>query len=143
MEVKIRPPDDISSSPFQTGNWYNLDIIEASLDLSHALSMKDILYKNTSYVAAFYHNTTQMQFRGVVSNDSGLPGSSAIVKRENLIEAASTWWTYGNPEHRTKCAQIYWRGWSQYCMIERVVFDIIAGEEAFEYTLSVIIHEGE
>ena len=142
MEVKIYPPDKISDSPFNF-EWYDLGVSQVTFDLSQRIHEYNITAKNKFTMTGYEHSTSKMKLTGVISENSDLPGSTIEDKRDNLIEAASGWWMFGDQKIQTDCAKIYWRGWEQYIMIEKLSIEKIAGEtESYDYELEIIIHEG-
>ena len=144
MEIKIKPPASISSSPFATGTWYNLEVTRAFFNMNAKIQEYKIKDKNKFVFEEYTHSSSTMMFNGVITASSGLPGATLEAKKENLIEAASAWWTFGDQATRTNCAHIYWRGWDQYMMIERLAIEKTAGdEESYDYELTVVIHEGK
>lgn len=144
MKIKIYPPTNISGSPF-TKQWYDLDIIKVSFNLSQNIHEYNIADSNRALMAGYEHSTSIMTLNGVISLNSAIPGSTIESKKENFMEAASAWWTFGDQINRVECAQIDWRGWVQYIMIQRLEIESIAGEETdeYSYTLTLFIHEGQ
>lgn len=142
MDVKIYPPPSISGSAFSL-QWYDLEITQINFNLTQKIEEYNITDNNRALVRGYVHSTSTMSFNGVISADSGIPGATLEEKKENLMEAASSWWTWGNQINRTECARIDWRGWVQYMMIERLAIEKTAGDEdAYDYELVVFIHEG-
>lgn len=141
--IKIMPPTKISDSPFTFDTWYELEIIQVQFSLNHKIHEYKITDMNTFYMEGFEHSTSSMSFNGVITIDSGIPGLTLENKKDNFIDAASEWWTFGDQRIKSKCSKIYWRGWEQYMMIERLSIEKPAGdEEEYNYELSIIIHEG-
>lgn len=142
MEIKIYPPVGVTS-PFSF-TWYHLEIDQVQFSLNHKIHEFKIIDKNIFYMEGFEHSTSSMSFNGVLTTNSDFVGSDLEDKKDNMINAASAWWTCSDQRIRTNCAKIYWRGWEQYMMIERLNIEKSAGEEEeYNYELSILIHEGE
>ena len=123
MEIKIKCPSE-ATAPFQIDHYYQLEITQIRFNISQKLHEHKIKDKNKYLVEGYEHSKTDITLNGV-------------------IKAASEWWMAGDARQRTKSAQLYWRGWEQYIMIERLEFMKVAGEvESYEYDLTVIVHEG-
>lgn len=142
MQIKIYPPDG-ATSPFSM-QWYDLEVVQVTFNLSQQIHEHVLSDKNKYVMDGYEHSSSTMNFRGVLSADSDLPGSTLEDKKENWMEACSGWWEIDKGKDRTKCVQIQWRGWTQYCMIERLAIEKAAGdEEEYPYELVVVIHEGD
>ena len=142
MEVKIYPPLHISSSPF-IGQWYNLRIEKLSFDVSQKIHEYNITAKNKFTMTGYEHSVSKVTLSGVISIDSDLPGATLEEKKDNLVDAASGWWFYGDQKNQTECAKLYCRGWEFYIMIERLSIERTAGDtEAYYYELIILILEG-
>lgn len=141
MQVEIHPPASVTS-PWGD-QWYDLEITQVTFDLSHKIQDYNVTTKNKFTMAAFEHSASAMSLNGVLTSDSAIPGSTLEDKKENWIEAASAWWIFGSGKVKTACAQIKWRGWEQYIMIERLSVEKTAGEEEeYPYEMKILIHEG-
>lgn len=143
MDIEIYPPADISSSPFHL-QWYELEITNIQFNLNHKIHEYKISNKNTFLMQGFEHSFSNMILSGVLTANSDVVGATLEEKKENLIEAASTWWTFNSDNTKVKSPKIKWRGWEQYMMIRRVDIINSAGEEAesYEYEMEISIHEG-
>lgn len=142
MEVKLYPPANISSSPFKL-EWYLLEIAQLTFDVGQKIHEYNITAKNKFTMSGYEHSTSKITLSGVISADSGLPGATLEEKKDNLVEAVSGWWMFGDQKNRTECAQLYWRGWTFYVMVERLSIERTAGDtEAYDYELTILVHEG-
>lgn len=142
MNIEIYPPVGGTSPPFASA-WYGLEILQVQFSLDHKIHEYKIKDNNVFMMEGFEHSTSSMSLNGVLSDDSVFVGSTLEDKKDNLILAASEWWTKSDQRIRTNCARIKWRNWEQYMMIERLNIEKTAGEESYDYELSVIIHEGK
>ena len=141
MEIKIYPPVGVTY-PYVL-NWYKLEIHGVQFSLNHKVHEYKISNMNTFYMQGFEHSTSSMSLNGVLTASSEFVGNDIEDKKDNLINAASAWWTCSDQRIKTNCAQIRWRGWDQYMMIERLSIEKSAGEEEeYSYELSIMIHEG-
>ena len=142
MEIKIKCPSE-ATAPFQIDHYYQLEITQIRFNISQKLHEHKIKDKNKYLVEGYEHSKTDITLNGVLTAKSDFIGDDLEEKKDNLIKAASEWWMAGDARQRTKSAQLYWRGWEQYIMIERLEFMKVAGEvESYEYDLTVIVHEG-
>ena len=143
MDIKIMPPLEISGSDWQLSTWYELEIYQLTFNTDIKLQEYNIKDKNTYLVAGYSHSVSAINLLGVITENSDIPGSTLEEKKENLIEAASAWWTFGDQQIKTNCSRIDWRGWDQYMMIERLDIEKSAGEDnEYPYEMKIIIHEG-
>lgn len=142
MQIEIYPPPSVSGTDFAL-QWYDLEVVQVQFSLSQEIHEYNITDMNTFFMEGFEHSKSLMTFMGVLTVDSNIPGTTLEDKKDNLMEAASAWWTFGDQSIRSNCAQIKWRGWSQHMMIERLEIEKTAGdEEEYNYTLGIMIHEG-
>ena len=142
MEVKLHPPDG-ATSPW-TDRWYTLNAMEVKSDLSATINEHPITDKDTFLFSQYLHPTSRIIIDCILTSGSDIQGSGVEDKKDNLIDAAATWWTVGDAKTRTDCARIYYRGWAQYVIIERLGIDKMSGDDTeYIYTLECIIHEGQ
>lgn len=142
MDVSIYPPPG-SVSPW-VNRWYGINVIEVKFDLSATINEHPIIDKNTFLFSQYKHSTSAINIDCILTADSDIQGTGIEDKKNNLIDAAVMWWSYDDAKIKTNCAQIRWRGWVQYVMIEKIDFDKIGGDEIeYLYTLRCIIHEGQ
>lgn len=142
IEIKLTPPDGVAL-PF-THTDYLLEVNKISNNTSQKLHEYKIKDDNKFLVEGFEHSSTSISINGTLTVDSGFVGDTLEDKKDNLIKAAAEWWQVGNPKKRTECAQLYWRGWSQYVLIERLEVIKVAGEDdSYDYIMSFLVHEGK
>ena len=143
MEVKlITPPGCVSPWALQS---YNLEIIELKFDVAGQTHENPITDKETMMFSQYKHGTSQITLKGILTDDSAIPGTLVEDKKNNLITAAASWWHSGGADVKepTDCMQLYWRGWTQYVIIERLEIEKIAGDEVeYQYTITLIVNEG-
>lgn len=142
MNVRLKPPSG-ASSPW-TNRWYELDVIEVKFDLSANVNEHPIIDKTTFLFSQYLHPRSKITVDCILTADSDVQGSGIEEKKLNLIEAAAIWWSEGEAKVRTECAQIDYRGWEQYVLVEKLDISKEAGDEVeYTYTLDCIIHEGD
>lgn len=142
MNVKLKPPTN-ASSPW-ANRWYELDAMEVKSDLSANINEHPITDRDVFLFSQYLHPTSKIIIDCVLTANSDIQGSSVEDKKLNLIEAAAIWWKEGEAKVRTECAQIDYRGWVQYVLIEKLDIEKVAGDETeYSYTLDCVIHEGQ
>lgn len=142
MEVKLRPPGS-ALSPW-VGRWYDLNTIEVKSDLSASINEHPITDRDTFLFSQYLHPTSRIIIDCILTADSDIQGSSIEDKKNNLIDAAAMWWGFGDAKIKTDCAQIRYRGWEQYVMIEKLNIEKVSGDDIeYIYTLDCVIHEGQ
>ena len=140
MLVEIHPPAGAPNPPTQY-TWYDLEIVQVHFNVDQEIHKHNFI-NNTFMMEGYEHSVSTMSMTGVLTVDSNFYGVTVEDKKTNMLMAASMWWTIGDNNIRTQCAQIKWRGWEQYIMIDRLEMTKVAGEEEYTYTLTMTIHEG-
>lgn len=141
MEVKITPAS-LAVAPW-TDREYTLNAIEVKTELISSINEHPVSDKNTFLFSQYRHPTSKIIIDGIITADSDIQGATIEEKKDNFIDAAAMWWSYDNARLKTNGAIIYYRGWEQYVMIEKLDIQKVAGDEIeYTYTLDCIVHEG-
>lgn len=143
MEIKlITPPGCASPWALQS---YDMDITELKFDVECQVHENPISDKETMIFSQVKHGTSRISLKGILTADSVIPGSTVEDKKNNLITAAASWWHSGGVDVKdpADCMQLYWRGWVQYVIIDRLECETIAGDDIeCEYNMTLIVNEG-
>ena len=141
MQIKIRPPLLVNLPWSYT--WYDLDTTDATLNITNKIEEYKIKSKTDFYFEQYLHSSTEYSIVGVLTSDSGIPGSTLTEKVENLI-GTSVWWSVADQTDKTNCAKISIYGHEEWIIIERVETEITAGDSnECRYSMALIIHDGE
>lgn len=139
MDVYLVAPRE-SLSPWEL-RAYALNVITLKCDVSNSVDYYPIADSEQFFFAQYAHGTTRILITGTITDNSDFPGNDIEEKKDNLIEAALKW---GLLDIKTQinCAQITWRGWSQYGAIDNLSIMRSAGDELeYEYNMEFIINE--
>lgn len=120
---------------------YALNVTSLKCDVSNSINSHPVTNSETFLFSQYTHGVTRIIISGVITDNSDFPGSDVEEKKDNLIDAALKWGLLGI-KTQSNCAQIVWRGWSQYGTIDNLAISRSAGDEIeYEYNMEFIISE--
>lgn len=142
MDVELLAPT-AAVDPW-TDRWYDLNAVTVKSDTTATINEHPVTNRDKFLFSQYLHPTSKIIIECILTEDSDIQGSGIEDKKNNLVNAVATWWKVADVKIKTNCAQIKWRGWAQYVVIERLSIEKIAGDEIeYFYTLDCIVHEGQ
>lgn len=121
---------------------YTLNTEKISFSLSSEINFHPILDKETLLFDQMVHSVTHITVRGVISDDSDIPGADIYEKRDNLIAAGIKWNIATDIKVKTNCPQLIYHGNTFYAALDRVETERVAGANEIPYILNFIENEG-
>jgi len=120
---------------------YALNVISLKCDVSNSINFHPITDSEIALFSQHEHGITRIIINGIITDNSDFPGSDVEEKKDNLVDGALKWGLL-NIKTQSNCAQIVWRGWSQYGAIDNLSIAKTAGDEIeYEYNMEFVISE--